>query len=129
MADDQQLSAAEPQQIPRPRRRKITWLLSALLVLAIAASGFWFVQYREAQANNPSTQQKQLVSQLSKLIEMPSGQPVITTVIDKSKLTNKTLASQAQNGDRLFIFAKSKRLVLYRPSDKKVVDMLTIQTN
>jgi hypothetical protein len=129
MANNQYQPATDSRTIPRPRRRWLTRTLVILLVVALAASGFWFAQYRKALRNNPATQQQQLVTQLSKLIEMPSGQPVITTVIDKSKLTNPTLASLAHNGDRLFIFTKSKRLVLYRPSDKKVVDMLTIQTS
>jgi hypothetical protein len=58
---------------------------------------------------------------------VPNETPVITTVLDKTKLTNKSLATHATNGDRLYIFSKAKRIMLYRPSTHQVVDMLTIQ--
>ena len=86
-----------------------------------------FVKYKREANNNPVTRQKQLTAELSEVIVMPPDEPVVSTVLDSSKLTNKTLAAKARNGDQLFIFPKSKRLVLYRPADHKVVDMLNIR--
>lgn len=103
-------------------------MLSVLLLVMICASLLLFVKYKHAANNNPVNQQQQLTKQLSQLIEMPPDQPVISTVLDRSKLTNQVLASRAHNGDILFIFPQSKRLILYRPADKKVVDMLNIQS-
>jgi hypothetical protein len=118
---------AEEKQQPRKRQKAII-LLSVLLALMVGASILLLMKYRQATSSNPVTQQQQLTDQLSKLIEMPPDAPVISTVLDSSKLTNKALAARARNGDKLFIFSDSKRLVLYRPSDNKVVDMLNIQT-
>lgn len=109
------------------KRQKTILVLSALVVIMVCASVLLFVKYKREANTNPVTQQQQLTKQLGSLIEMPNEAPVITTVLDRSKLTNATLAGKAHNGDTLFIFPKSKRLVLYRPSDKKVVDMLNIQ--
>jgi hypothetical protein len=109
-------------------RRKLVIVLSVLVLVMASASILLFVKYRHAANNNPTHQQQQFTEQLSQLIEMPPDQPVISTVLDKSKLTNRTLANRAHNGDLLFIFPQSKRLILYRPSDKKVVDMLNIQS-
>jgi hypothetical protein len=111
----------------KPRRRKSIIILSGLLVVAVCASLLLFVKYKHAASDSPVSKQQQLTKQLSQVIEMPAGQPVISTVLDKSKLTNPALQQRAHNGDVLFIFPQSKRLILYRPADKKVVDMLTIQ--
>jgi hypothetical protein len=104
-------------------------ILAALLLVLVmvAVSALFFVKYKRAANISPANQQQQLVKQLSQLIEMPPDQPIISTVLDKSKLSNPVLASRARNGDNLFIFPLSKRLILYRPSDNKVVDMLNIR--
>lgn len=108
-------------------RRKFVVILLILLFIALLTSAFLFVKYKRELNSNPVNRQRELTQQLGQLIEMPNEEPVISTVLDKSKLTNKTLAKRAQNGDQLFIFTDSKRLILYRPSDHKVVDMLNIQ--
>lgn len=129
-------SMSEPQQHTVPsepqKKRRLAKRLTivAFTLLLIAAAGgciFWYRQYHRVLAKSPDNQQKQWTNELSELIVAPNEQPLITTVIDKTKLTNATLAHEAKNGDRLYIFAKSHRIVLYRPSDGKVVDMLTIQ--
>ncbi len=113
---------------PRLRQRKGIILLSLLVIILLGAIGLLFAKYQHVQNNNPANQQKALTEQLHELAELPPEQPVISTVLDTSKLTNPALAKRAKNGDTLFIFPESKRLILYRSSDKKVVDMLTIQS-
>jgi uncharacterized protein HemX len=126
MAENEQ-SDNKPQLVKSGRRLNLA--LSLLLVAAIAAGGFWYWQYHRSQEKNPDVQQKRWSQELSKIVILPHEKPLITTVLDKSKLTNKTLQAQAQNGDRLYIFSKAKQLILYRPNDKKIVNMLTIQSN
>lgn len=110
------------------QRRWVIIILSVLLVIMMAISIVLLVKYRRETDSNPATRQQQLTDQLSQVAEMPPEQPVISSVLDRSKLTNPALTSRAKNGDQLFIFPKSKRLILYRPSTQKVVDMLNIQT-
>ncbi|MET1033133.1 MAG: hypothetical protein ABWX94_01395 [Candidatus Saccharimonadales bacterium] len=128
MTDTTQLDSNQSTKNSRRRGRRLNIILSVLLVIAVIAGGFWYWQYHKTADKNPESEQRRWTSELSKVIIMPDEKPLITTVLDKTKLTNETLASQAQNGDRLYIFAKSERLVLYRPADKRVVNMLTIQT-
>lgn len=109
------------------KRKHLIVLLSLLLVVAVAGCGYWFWQYKKTSNDTPQAKQRQLVGQLDKVAIRPNEEPVISTVMDASKLTNKTLARQARDGDTLFIFAKSHRIILYRTSEHKVVDMLTIQ--
>ena len=119
--------AASLQRTEKKPHRKAIIILSVLLLLTIGTSALLFVQYRREASKNPFTQQQLLTQQLSRLAELPHEQPIISTVLDRNKLGNRVLASRAHNGDNLFIFSKSKRLILYRPVDKKIVDMLNIQ--
>ena len=119
--------AASLQRTEKKPHRKAIIILSVLLLLTVGTSALLFVQYRREVSKNPLSQQQLLIKQLSQLVELPHEQPIISTVLDRNKLGNRVLASQAHNGDNLFIFSKSKRLILYRPADKKIVDMLNIQ--
>lgn len=114
-------------QKSRRRGRTLNIVLFILLLVALGAGGFWFYQYRQSLAKNPEVQQQRWAAELASVAILPSEKPLITTVLDKTKLTNKTLERQAENGDRLYIFSKAKQLILYRPSEKKVVTILTIQ--
>jgi hypothetical protein len=93
----------------------------------MGASAFWFVQYRHALATNPNRERQRIVSSIDSAVTLPSEEPSLSTVLDATKLTNKTLRSLAKNGDKLLVYPKAKRLIIYRPSTKKVVDMLTIR--
>lgn len=124
------MDSTQKQSEPSVKNKKHKLLYGMVIFLLVVSAGgcvFWYQQYHQALAKNPNNQQKDWVNQLADTVVMPDEQPLITTVLDKSKLTNATLASEAKNGDRLYIFAKSHRIILYRPIDKKVVDMLTIQ--
>ena len=112
---------------PAKQPKSLTKILVILLVIALAGCGYWFWQYKKSSNNTPEAKQQKLLSQLGKAALHPDEDPVITTVANASKLTNKTLAKEARNGDTLFIFTKSRRIILYRTSEHKVVDMLNIQ--
>lgn len=120
-------SPSEVQKRARHRTHLTAYILSCLLVLAVATSIFLFQRYRHAVDTNPSTQQQQLLASIGHDIILPSGTPVVSTVIDKSKLTNPALADIVNNGDKILIYGQARRLIVYRPSVGKVVDMLNIE--
>lgn len=91
------------------------------------ASGVMFYKYHQSQ-NTEQARQKKLVASLSQTIDLPDGTPTIVTVSDKDKLTNKTLADRVQNQDLLVIYGSTKRIIVYRPSTKKVIDMFSFAT-
>jgi hypothetical protein len=113
----------------RSTRRFAFGMLSIVAVLALAASAFLFTKYQAALKNNPTREREQILAAISQVVALPQETPGFSTVIDASKLTNPTLKARAKNGDLLIIYAKAKRLVIYRPPASKVVDMLTIQTS
>lgn len=116
----------------KPRRKYLkryaTPALILLCLLAISLSIIFFMKYKKAQ-NTDLAQQKKLVAQLSEVIELPQNvTPTIVTVADKDKLTNKALASRVENKDMLIIYAPTKRIIIYRPSTDKIIDMLSFET-
>lgn len=115
---------------PGSKRRHHTTLmviLSLLLVLAIAGGAWLFLKYREAVETNPKTIEQRTVQQVADMVEVPDENPSVVTVTDASKLSNQELASRSKNDDKLLIYAGNKRIIIFRPSNGKIVDMLTIR--
>lgn len=116
---------------PRARRqtRKLIIVLCVVILLMLTACILLFMQYRQAvkdQAKSVPASTNQLTNLLSKSIALPNEQVSIATVMDKTKLSQPQLAAEAENGDQLLVYAKSRRVILYRPSTKKVIDMFHI---
>lgn len=114
-------------KIPLKSKRTGLALMFILLAGSLALSGFYYQRYQKALSTDPDVQIKQITNYLSHFIELPNEQPTLGTVLDKAKLTNSTLAQKAENGDKMLIYAEAQRLLLYRPSTKKLVDVLLIQ--
>ncbi len=110
------------KQKNKPRISKLTISLIIIALLAIGAGGYFYFQY-QAVTNERSVDAK-IVERIAQSVELPDETPVFITVVDKDKLSNKQLASKVSNGDVMLIFAKAKRLIVYRPSVSKVADIL-----
>lgn len=109
------------------KKSKLTISLIIIIILLIISGGFFGYKYYNTVHNDPARQAQNLVNKIGKHISLPAEQPTVATIVDKNKLSNQTLRDRAENDDKLFIYSKAKRIILYRPSTDKVVEMLTIQ--
>jgi hypothetical protein len=100
-----------------------------LAVVCAAAVGVSVVLYRMyTDAHAETNKQTEVTDHVKTIAEVPDEQPVIVSVSDKDKLSNKQLAGKVANGDTLLMYAEAKRLVIYRPSTQKIVDMLSFDS-
>jgi predicted membrane metal-binding protein len=110
-------------------KNKTIVLLIFLAVLLALAGGFFFYKYWQARQSDSQRQAKALLKYVGTIADVPAPETAtIATVTDTSKLSNETLRARSQNGDKLLIYARAKRLILYRPSTKKIVETLAIET-
>lgn len=96
-----------------------------ILVLSIIA-GFFYVQYQNLKKNPDQitkAENEALVEEVGKIYDLPKDEtPTIATVIDKEKLKDQPFFANAQNGDKIPIFTKSKKAIVYRPKEKVIVN-------
>lgn len=98
------------------------------VVLIIVAGAFLFYKNKAVPTpnNNPQVAQeevKKLVSEVSKLIDLPTGEdPTVATITDITKLKDQPFFQKAKNGDKVLIYTKEKKAILYDPNMKKVLD-------
>ncbi len=93
-----------------------------------------YIGYKEIKSNNNKSKEAEVIStaeilnRVTMLAEVPYDEiPVIATVKDVEKLNNQVFFSHAQNGDKLLIYNKARRAVLYRPYSNKIIETMTIK--
>ncbi len=121
-------------------RNKIS--LWTVFVLLAAAALAWNIKLRsdlkhskQSLANLQTSPGKnvedarQVLSQVNALLVLPAGElPTIATVNDLEKLKGQAFFQNAQVGDKVLIFSQSQKVVLYRPSENKIVEVAPINT-
>jgi hypothetical protein len=72
-------------------------------------------------------EEKALVAEVGKLISLPEGEtPVIATVSDQDKLSDQPFFASAELGDKIIIYQQARKAILYRPSEKRIVEVGTV---
>lgn len=76
-----------------------------------------------------STTTSPLIMEVSQYVSVPSDEePTIATVTDITKLPNAPIFKNAVVGDKVIAYAIAKKIILYRPSEKKVIDQGSFDT-
>lgn len=102
-------------------------------VLALIPSYYFYTKYQQAQKllKNPqqvaTEQTKAVVDKVGKLIALPSDEtPSLATVQDKTKLKDQPFFKNAVNGDKLLLYIKARKAILYRESSNKIIEVAPI---
>ena len=115
-------------------------VIAILAIVLVASAGTAFYFYKEYQKtqealNNPEKtaqeETQRLINQMSDLIALPeadieNGEPTLATVQDKEKLKDQEFFSNAENGDKVLIYAKARKAFLFRPSTNKVINVAPV---
>lgn len=110
--------------------------LVLLVVLTLLPGAYYYQKYRKAQdlLKNPSkvsqTEVDELVKSVSKLMRLPAGEsPTVATVSDITKLQSQSFFKNAKNGDKVLIYTKAQKAIIYRPSENRIIDVAPINLN
>lgn len=145
-ADDEPEADEAPVEPDKPAVAKASKPKSALsrrmifevvLLLAVIGLGLWSwslysdrqdLRKQVAQLNqNPQIavqrQTQALLTAVGKLIQLPSGEtPTVANVSDAAQAKQQSaFFNNAQNGDKVLMYAKAGEAILYRPSTGKIV--------
>lgn len=102
-------------------------------VLALIPSYYFYTKYQQAQKllKNPqqvaTEQTKAVVEKVGKLIALPTDEtPSLATVQDKTRLKDQPFFKNAVNGDKLLLYIKARKAILYRESSNKIIEVAPI---
>lgn len=118
-------TSSSPEEVPRIRRRRrmAMWCGLAVMVLAVAAL-LLHSQWPGTQSDTQTTQaDKALVAEVADRAVLPTGEkPAVTTVVDKNK-ANQPFLANAANGDKVLLYFRAGKAIVYRPSTHQVVNI------
>ena len=74
-----------------------------------------------------SAEKEQIIADLKKIIKLPDEEPQLATVTDIEKVKGQTFFEDAQTGDKVLIFTDAKKAILYRPSEKMIIEVGVVE--
>lgn len=112
------------------KKKYFSTILIVVLLLSFGLTFYFYKKYQTAQKTlqkqlSPDDREK-LIAQVGKLIELPKEEPTVASISDKEKLKNQPFFQNAKNGDKVLIFTKAKKAILYRPSINKIIEVSQI---
>ncbi len=116
--------------------KKTLFMVLSIMIALVASSVYFFLKYRgvseelkKKSEGADKTEVLAVLDKVSKLIEIPTDEePTLATVTDKEKLKEQKFFAKAENEDKVIIFVKAQKAILYRPSWNKIIEVARIDT-
>lgn len=113
--------------------KKITNLLIFIVIVgAVSFSVYSYFQLRQIRNNPQNINQKEidnLISKVARIYLVPNETPTIATVSDPDALKSQSFFTASEKGDKVFIFSKAGKAVLYRPNLDKIIEITPIKSD
>ena len=118
------------KQMVKKIKKLVPYILILMIFLAVGFAGyFWYevVALRKSSQTAIQEETSKLIASISKLIILPEGEtPTVATVSDPEALKSQPFFINAQIGDKVLIYTKFKKAILYRPAENKIVEVAPI---
>ncbi len=109
------------------RENRVAVILSFLLACAVVIS---VILYLRIPKNSEADQRKDLertLQRVSRIMVLPANEePTLATVTDLSKLKDQPFFTNAQEGDKVLIYPRSLKAILYSPSKDKIIEVSSV---
>lgn len=105
----------------------ILGILGILVIVLGVTSVLFYRKYSDVKANPQKYAQEtvdSLVAEVKQLMVLPEGEsPTVATVVDPQKLKDQAFFANAITGDKVLIYARARKAVLYSPSTHRIVEV------
>ncbi len=112
------------------KKKRINYVVYFLLILTSILAVYFYIQYTRLKsglskdASAVRNETKQLINKISQHLKLPENEfPTLATVTDKKKLPKQKFFNDAENGDKILIYPRAQKAILYRPSINKVIEV------
>lgn len=100
-----------------------TFIVSIIGAICCVLLGMYVQKLLLTRSGNDTTELQNLVQTIGVFMELPDGEtPTLATVTDTEKLPALVFFSHAKTGDKVLIYQKAAKAILYRPTTKKIID-------
>ena len=99
-------------------KSKRTFIISSAVFICAVLGGIYWLYERG------KTDTQRVIESVARHYNMPKNEePAVLTVLEAKNITSSYLKDVAQDGDRILLYQKNKRVVVYRPSIDRIVDI------
>ena len=115
------------------KKKNLIILILFLLLVATSMLAYYFYSKLSNVKSDPNIAAKEqfdaIIGKVGKLIELPEGEtPTMMTIADLSKLKDQPFFKRAKIGDKVILYNKAAKALLYDPSADKLIDVAPINT-
>lgn len=102
------------------------FLIFAILIILVLV--FLLVKFVFFKKEEIKTETEILVNKVSQIVYLPEGEdPSIATVTDPEKLKNQNFFENAKTGDKVLIYSRTGKAILYDPVSHKIVNISSVR--
>lgn len=103
--------------------KRIIGILVVLLLIATAGAIYFYNKAYGTQ-KDPQKDLQQTITSVGKLMVLPTDEvPTLATVSDPEKLKDQAFFAKASIGDKVLIYTKARKAILYSPSANVIVEV------
>jgi hypothetical protein len=117
----------------KPKKSFFVYLPWILLAIFIVCSVYFWLQlskYNNSNQNNPNAEITSLVEKVGKIVLLPEGDlPQIATINDLKNLVGHPFFMNAKVGDKVLIYSKDKKVIMYRPSTNMIIEVTSLNVD
>lgn len=118
---------------PSKKKKYIRYVLVVIFIASIIHNIYAFNKIRVLTQNPAEVSQKEIqdiVAKVSKLMVLPNDEtPTLATVSDPEKLKGQAFFANAKLGDKVLVYSKAQKAILYNPSENKIIEVAPIGSN
>lgn len=117
------------------RKSIVVTLFILLAIIAVVSLGVAIYSYSQIQlvkksaVSGKADSDALMIEKISTVMQLPDEKPTVINVTDREKLQSQEFFKKAENGDKVIIYESIRRIYLYRPSIKKIIDVAPLVFN
>lgn len=114
-------------------KTKLLYIFLGLFCLvSIGISVYFYFENKKLIVNPQVVVEREsllMLKKIAEVMELPNEKPSIISVVDREKLQDQEFFKKAVNGDKILVYEGARRIILFRPSTGKVIDMVPLAFN
>jgi hypothetical protein len=105
----------------------LSTVIFLVIIISVGSAVFFYFKAEKAQVGSPAavaSEIQKIVKEVGKLILLPTDEtPTVATVQDPAKLRGQAFFANAKAGDKVLIYTKAEKAILYNPSAKIIIEV------
>lgn len=124
-----QYSKGEQKRSSTGGRMLVLFLILLLIIISALAAYFYYksTKLQNAPAAQSAEDIPALLKKVSTIIMIPTDEtPQVVTVTDPSTIGSQKFFANAKVGDKVIVFVKAQKAILYRPAEHIIVEAAAV---